>query len=418
MTEIDKSKPKPIHLQLIDTVEKEKGPVKYPITMEQLNDLFKRQAEYDESEDEPELLADSKFEITPQGLSITSSYTISDLEGGRTNLTIKGCLNNNENGFLSDETPAEISGDEKAKQRTLVAFGVQDNLPFKTFLKAIIEDSLQSKVSIKEMLLQNNNLVLEIEKPQPTSYDTVTIQRSASIFRNTLASVLAEESPFVKAPFILGIAMKYLGDGDQSHYFMTGRGFNANVYVRNGIAEPNINLNIQAALGSRNLRRRSSIRLGKENPTEEEFFQFAVGHELGHLIQGLANYASIDDQNTEGLTKSQIDDMRQRVEEYNESIRNNEDIQNAQEYFRSIFNDDISRDRNEASIVVSGYDYTNETYLSYVNSNLEANADFISLWIMGMNDPNLATSPQNEGYHLNEWQKWSIDHKIEASDLE
>ncbi len=166
MTEIDKSNFEPIHSQLVNIVEKEKSPAKYPVTMEQLNDLFKRQAEFDESEDEPELLSDSKFEITSQGLSITSSYTISDLEGGRTNLTIKGCLNNNKNGFLSDETPAEISGDEKAKQRTLVAFGVEDELPFKTFLKAIIEDSLQGKVSIKEISLQDKNLVLEIEKPQ------------------------------------------------------------------------------------------------------------------------------------------------------------------------------------------------------------------------------------------------------------
>jgi len=166
MTEIDKSNFEPVHFQLVNIVEKEKSPIKYPITMEQLNDLFKRQAEFDKSEDEPKLLPDSKFEITSQGLNITSSYTISDLEGGRTNLTIKGCLNNSENGFSSDKTPAEISGDEKAKQRTLIAFGVEDELPFKTFLKAMIEDSLQSKVNIKEMSIQDKNLVLEIEKPQ------------------------------------------------------------------------------------------------------------------------------------------------------------------------------------------------------------------------------------------------------------
>jgi hypothetical protein len=165
MTEIDESKFEPINSQLINIVKKENRSVKCPITTKQLNDLFKRQAEFDESEDEPELLSDSKFEITPQGLDITASYTISDLEGGRTDLTIKGCLNNNENGVLSDETPAEISGNEKAKQRTLIAFGVEDELPFKTFLKAMIEDSLQGKVSIKEMSLQDKNLVLEIEKP-------------------------------------------------------------------------------------------------------------------------------------------------------------------------------------------------------------------------------------------------------------
>lgn len=166
MTEIDKSNFEPVHSQIINIVEKEKSPVKFPITMEQLNDLFKRQAEFDKSEDEPELLPDSRFEITSQGLNITASYTISDLKGGRTSLTIKSCLNNDKNGFLSDETPAEISGDEKAKQRTLVAFEVENELPFKTFLKTIIEDSLQYKVTVTEMSIQNKNLVLEIKKSQ------------------------------------------------------------------------------------------------------------------------------------------------------------------------------------------------------------------------------------------------------------
>lgn len=166
MTEINKPNFEPVHSQLINIVEKENNPIKYLLKMEQLRDLFKRQAEFDESEDEPKLLPESIFEINSQGLNISSSYTISDLEGGRTNIIINGNLTNNENGYLSDVTPAEISGDEKAKQRTLVAFGVEKELPFKTFLKAMIEDSLQNKVSVKEMSIQDKNLVLEIEKPQ------------------------------------------------------------------------------------------------------------------------------------------------------------------------------------------------------------------------------------------------------------
>lgn len=248
------------------------------------------------------------------------------------------------------------------------------------------------------------------DTPQPTSYDRLSIQRSATLFRNILASVLAEESPFANAPFVSAIAEKYLGDSDQSHFFTTEEGFGANIIVSNGHAEPNIDLNIQEGLRSRNLIQRISIRLGKENPSDEEIYQFAVGHELGHLIQGLADYASMDDQNTEGLSESQIEEVRHQVEHYNETVRDNEDIQNAQEYFRSIFIDDISRNGNDACIDVTSY--TNETYLNYVNSDAEANADFISLWIIGMNDPDLPTSPQNEGYRLDEWQKWANDHKI------
>lgn len=165
MTEINRPSFEPIYSQLINKVEKENNPSKYSINQEQLHDLFKRQAEFDESEDEPQLLPDSIFKITSQGLNISSSYTISDLEGGRTNIAIKGHLINNENGFLSDDTPAEISGDEKAKQRVLTAFGVENNLPFKTYLKAMIEDSLQGKVNVTEISLQDKNLVLEIEKP-------------------------------------------------------------------------------------------------------------------------------------------------------------------------------------------------------------------------------------------------------------
>lgn len=62
------------------------------------------------------------------------------------------------------------------------------------------------------------------DKPQPTSYDSLTIQRSASVFRKTLASILAEESPFADAPFVAQIAEKYLGDKNQLGYFTTNEG--------------------------------------------------------------------------------------------------------------------------------------------------------------------------------------------------
>jgi len=201
----------------------------------------------------------------------------------------------------------------------------------------------------------------------------------------------------------------------QLNYFTTNEGFGANIIVRNGVAEPNIDLNIQEGLKSRNLRQRVAIRLGKENPTDEEIFKFAVGHELGHLIQGLADFASMEDQDLTSLTETQITEIRHQIDTYNYFVRSNVEINNAQNHFRSIFKDDIARDNNEASIDPNNY--TNEEYLSYVNSQAEANADFLSLWIMGMENTEMVTSPQNEGYQLNEWRQWADDHQINTSHI-
>lgn len=162
MTEFDQSK-LPIYLQLINAAEGD-TPAKYSLNMAQLKELFKRQAEWDKSEDEPKLLPESIFEVTPEGLYLVASYTISNLEGGRTNLVIGGCINNDNNGSLSEDTISKISGDKQAIQRTLDAFEVTDNLPLKTFLQAMIEDSLQRKIHINNSSLEGNNLVLEFVK--------------------------------------------------------------------------------------------------------------------------------------------------------------------------------------------------------------------------------------------------------------
>lgn len=252
------------------------------------------------------------------------------------------------------------------------------------------------------------------EKPQPISYDSFTIQKSALVFRDTLASILDESSPFAEAPFVVAVAEKYLNDKNQLGYFTSTDGLGANVVIRSGVAEPEINLNVQEGLRSRNLRKRVAIRLGKESCSDEEIFQFAVGHELGHLIQGIADFVSIEDQNTDGLTETQLDQLKLQINEYNEGIRTNKDVQNAQEIFRSIFKSDIVRN-NEQCIDAGAY--TDEEYLTYVNSQAEANADFISLWIMGMKDSQMETSPQNQGYSLDDWQRWADDHKINTTKI-
>lgn len=254
------------------------------------------------------------------------------------------------------------------------------------------------------------------DKPQPSSNESLTVQKSALIFSNTLDLILAKQSPFADALFIEKISKKYLDENNKSNYFTTSDGLYAYIIVNDdGVAEPSIDLNIHEGLKSRNLRQRVVYRLGKENPTDEEIFQFAVGHELGHLIQGELTCECLEDYDLTGFSEADIKVFEWKLERKNERNKENKDIVAAQEYFRQIFKDDISRGDYETP--TDRNNYTNEEYLRYVYSSSEVNADFISLWIMGMNNPNMKTSPQNEGYSLKDWKKWAEDHKIEAIHL-
>lgn len=253
------------------------------------------------------------------------------------------------------------------------------------------------------------------ETPISDTDSVLSINKSAEIFRMSLFLVLSDESPFADAPFLTKIAEKYLSDMNQSSYFTTKDGFGACIVVQEGQAEPNIDLNIQEGLKSRNLRKRVSLRIGEKDPTPEDIFYFAIGHELGHLIQGLADYASIEYQDVNGLTHTQIDELKQEIEEYNNSIKENKDILEAQEYFRRIFKTDINRESSGAFL--NPLDYSTGEYLRYVNSGAEASADFISLWIMGMKNPSMKTSPQNEGYRIEDWQQWANAHRIGEDDI-
>jgi len=174
-------------------------------------------------------------------------------------------------------------------------------------------------------------------------------------------------------------------------------------------------LSIQEGLRNRNLINRIKFRLGKDSLTSEEIFCFAIGHELGHLVQALADYTSIENHDLSNLDNIQIEALRIEIEKYNKSIRENQEILEAQEYFRSIFGTDINRDPKEANI--DPLNYTEEEYLRYVNSTAEANADFISLWLMGMQNPGMKSSPQNKGYRINDWEKWVEENKITKESL-
>jgi hypothetical protein len=261
--------------------------------------------------------------------------------------------------------------------------------------------------------LEDNKVVTE-----PTSSREKTdlpINERAKLFRNTLASTLTEESPFKEAPFLTKIAEKYLSAKNKSRYFTTEEGCSANITVENGQAQPNLNLNLQEGLKSKNLQRRIALRLGVEHPTPKDKFCFVVGHELGHLIQGEANYASTEYQDLDGLTETEINQLKLDINNYNKAIRESKEIFEAQQYFLSIFKTDIHRDSNEGYINI--LNYTEDEYLKYINSTTEANADFISLWIMGMVDHEMKTSPQNEGYKITDWKQWAREHKITTKDI-
>lgn len=159
--------PEPISIKIIKAIESANSPIDYPISAIQLRELFEIQAKLDNSEDQPELQQNSIFKITDGVLIISSAYTISDLKGGRTNVTISGAAVNNEKGDeLSNKTPAIIDGSQEVKQRTFDAFGVTERFSLKTYLTAMIEDSFQGQINIPNMHLDGQNLVLTIQKPE------------------------------------------------------------------------------------------------------------------------------------------------------------------------------------------------------------------------------------------------------------
>ncbi len=242
----------------------------------------------------------------------------------------------------------------------------------------------------------------------------LSVNQSAAIFSNVLLLLQAQESPFAHAPFLNGIAQKYLNHTNQAGYFATEDGFGASIIVRDGVAEPNIDLNIQEGLASRNLKKRIAKRIGRQ-PTDEEILLFAAGHELAHLIQAIADFYSIEDQDISGMSEAEIDNLSRLVNEHNEAIRTNTDIAEAQSHFRSLFGDDISRDSDGAFLDPDNY--SDADYLNYINSEVEANADFIALWILGMVQSDFPNAPQNQGYELRDWKIWAERHTIMQSDL-
>jgi hypothetical protein len=135
----------------------------YSLTMSQLASIFEEQAINDESEDEP-ILLNSSFIVNNGTLDFFTEYTISSSDKlGRASLIISGDVNNNDEGFLSDGTMVNIIADDDIKNRVLEAFEVENELPASIYIKAIIEDALKGKVNIKNMSLQENNLVLSID---------------------------------------------------------------------------------------------------------------------------------------------------------------------------------------------------------------------------------------------------------------
>ncbi|MFZ5376584.1 MAG: hypothetical protein ACOZAN_02835 [Patescibacteria group bacterium] len=248
----------------------------------------------------------------------------------------------------------------------------------------------------------------------PEDKSRLSVEECQRIFHSILNIILdSRESFFARAPFVVQMVQNYVNDNDKSAYFTTDGGFGANIIVDNGVAKPSIDLNIEKGLKSRNLRRRIAIRLGRENVTDEDIFRFAVGHELGHLIQGLADYVSLEDMDLNRMAEAEA--LKREIARYNQSVQENEAIKKAQSFFLMLFDDDI--DRAWDGTCLDSENYTVEEYSKYVNSTPETNADFIALWIMGMDNVEMEASPQNGGYSLNDWKKWAENHRIDVAQI-
>lgn len=99
MTEVYKfNQPKPIYTKLLELVENNNSSsCKYLLNMQDLRELFERQAEVDDSGDEPVLFSNSVFEITSEGLHIFTPYLVTNTDRPlyKKGLVIEGTINNN-----------------------------------------------------------------------------------------------------------------------------------------------------------------------------------------------------------------------------------------------------------------------------------------------------------------------------------
>ncbi|HUV42722.1 MAG TPA: hypothetical protein VMY36_02330 [Patescibacteria group bacterium] len=152
---------RPVHIALIEVVaEKSRG--EYSLTMDELHELFKRQAEIDDSEDHPVLLSNFVAEVTQDGLYLLTPYTVSDLDNPkeRVGLVIEGRVKNDSQGVLSSEESVVIHTDKDTRIRVLEAFGQESDgtLPVAIYLKSMIESALEYRVVIDEMCLYGDRL--------------------------------------------------------------------------------------------------------------------------------------------------------------------------------------------------------------------------------------------------------------------
>lgn len=138
---------------------------------------------------------------------------------------------------------------------------------------------------------------------------------------------------------------------------------------------------------SKNIFKRLHLRLGFETLQKDieevkPFIRlFALAHEVGHIIQGEENKES-------------------------------------ENVFIESFKDNIERTLSHR--IKNLTNYTDEEYNRYVQSDIETNADFIALYILGewMPDAFLHAAPQNEGFDLKDWKKWGKKHQLEILDGE
>lgn len=237
----------------------------------------------------------------------------------------------------------------------------------------------------------------------------ISVMECAEIFVSVLRKALGQDSPFTNCVFLNKAADDFSANLSWFRMFTSSDGFGAAIIVRDGRAVPELDLNVGAALKSRNLRRRVSFRLSIKQPDEKQIFTFAVAHELGHLIQAIADLQDISDYNLSAQTAEEVQALKLELSEYNRNVLTNRDILHAQAQFVQLFGGDIERNVESAFL---DDNYADTEYVAYANTDAEANADFIALWILGQLDDSLAVAPQQLGYALSDWRIWAENNQF------
>jgi hypothetical protein len=145
-----------IYMEVVERAKRERV-FSTTLSMNNVREIFSRQAKLDTSGDLPVLLPDFKAEITPgKTFHLYAPYTI---DPDKKSLIIEGSARNNNQGTLTDETGITVIPDT-LRARVIEAFEGKSDLP--NFIKLIIEDAFQGEITVQKLWIDNDRLGITI----------------------------------------------------------------------------------------------------------------------------------------------------------------------------------------------------------------------------------------------------------------